>query len=114
MELKLETVHESVVNAVLAKCDLRSKCTLMCTCRFMFSMLAAPQYWRELHWKDHEEQQGMGADNFATVLQRSQGSCYVIHLARCVAQSAVRQIPTANIPACAAVADDATLHRYCL
>lgn len=88
MELQLESVHESVVNAVLARCDLRSKSTLMCTCRYLRTILSASQHWKELHWKDHEEQQGMCADNFATVLQRSRGACEVIHLARYAMQHA--------------------------
>lgn len=82
MELNIDYVHESVVSAVVAKLDLRSKCSVMCTCRSLYRILSSRDVWRSVVFEHHEEQHGLDAENLVRVIARSAGSVEVIHLSR--------------------------------
>lgn len=80
----LTQLHDSVLNKLLSQLDTRSKCALMCTCTQAQQLIAKQEHWRELAFGTANEQQGLDPMVLFSLLKRSQGSCQVIQLARCV------------------------------
>lgn len=82
--MELSGVHESVVQRLLALLDVRSKCSLMCSCRALHAALASRcEHWRELVLDSEGEQRACGARELLYMLQRASGRCEVLALARC-------------------------------
>lgn len=83
MELEVSTVHESVLSAVLSCLDVRSRCSVMCTCTSLYKLISREIFWATLKFEDAGEQEGMDAEALFAVLRRSHGKCSTIQLARC-------------------------------
>jgi hypothetical protein len=85
MELELPKVHESIMAVLLSKLDCRSKCALMCTCRFLHELLSQQEQWQELVFDEDGEGcvKPCGANDLFRLLNRSHGACMVLQLGRC-------------------------------